>query len=219
MTAISSETLRQARLALERRVAGRPVPVFDGPTWIYPRRGFRRRVERDRPSLAYAVDRRRPGRRSRWADRELRAADLDAASVLPADLLEELHLSPVDRRVLSALVVLARGRSAVVAFAAKVANIARCSRSGYQLAVRHLENAGVLRRHEQRVERDRNGPNVFELLDARLLPAADEREVFESRGEGPNFSAAPYSVDSFSIGRTIRPIRKSVPTRADLPSG
>lgn len=138
------------------------------------RRGFRRRRALRAISTAYTCQRRRPGRQSRWAEAELRSMDLFAVDVIPDQVLEESHLSPADRRVLLAVLFYARGREAWTQHMAPIANMARVARSTAHLAIARLVNAGYVGRHENRITADRNGPNCWTLLDARLLAASAE---------------------------------------------
>lgn len=138
------------------------------------RRGFRRRRSPRAHLSSYSCTRRRPGRSSRWAEAELRSLDLYAADLIPAPILHESHLSPADRRVLLALLLLSKGRETWTLHMAPIANLARVARSTAHLAVARLARAGYIARKQNPISGDRNGPNTWTILDARLVGTATE---------------------------------------------
>ena len=138
------------------------------------RRGFRRRCSSPLRAYVYSCQRRRPGRESRWDDRELRETDSFAVSVIPSPVLEEAHFSPADRRILLALILLSRGRESWTMYVAPIANMARVARSTAHLAVARLARAGYITRAENRINGAKNGPNTWTIVDARLLVASIE---------------------------------------------
>jgi hypothetical protein len=140
------------------------------------RPGFRRQRSARSSASPFRIPalRRRPGRESRWSERELRETDAWAVDALPSALLLELHLSPADRRVLLSLVLLSSGREAFRCYVAQIANMAQVARSTAHLSIRRLEAAGLIARAQNPVSADRNGPNTWSLVDARLLGAAED---------------------------------------------
>lgn len=138
------------------------------------RRGFRRRRSPRALLTNYSCARRRPGRSSRWAEAELRSLDLYATDLIPAAVLQESHLSPADRRILLSLLLLSKGRETWTLHMAPIANLARVARSTAHLAVARLTRAGYIARKQNPICGDRNGPNTWTILDARLLGAAAE---------------------------------------------
>ena len=156
------------------------------------RRGFRRRRSPRALLTSYSCARRRPGRSSRWAEAELRSLDLYAADLIPAAVLHESHLSPADRRVLLALLLLSKGRETWTLHMAPIANLARVARSTAHLAVARLARAGYIARKQNPISGDRNGPNTWTILDARLLATATE--VARSARRSAD-STAPFQSD------------------------
>ncbi|WP_193189020.1 hypothetical protein [Nisaea sediminum] len=163
------------------------------------RRGFRRKRTVRVRSYIYSCQRRRPGRESRWSEKELRETDSYAHALLPSPILEEAHFSPADRRVLLALILLSRGRETWTMYMAPLANMARVARSTAHLSVARLVRAGYVSRYENRLSGARNGPNTWTILDARLLLAAVEthRNAGRSSVSGSQGSSSEHRVQEF----------------------